>query len=106
MADFSESMVAAGLKESDIQAVKSFSKEIPVPYMRIDYLGADDGLVFCEFSSAPGQAHMIYAENQVRLGTMYHQAEMRLLHDLLNGKTFHEYMTHPVSRELRAMKAD
>lgn len=106
MTDLRNSMTIAGLDENDLQAVRDFSKKIPVPYMRIDYLGSDDGLVFCEFSSAPGQAHMIDTENQVRLGTMYHQAEMRLLHDLLNGKTFDEYMAHPVSRELRDMKAE
>ena len=106
MTDLRNSMTTTGIDEEDLQAVREFSAKIPVPYMRIDYLGSDEGLVFCEFSSAPGQAHMIDAENQVRLGTMYHQAEMRLLHDLLNGKTFSEYMAHPVSKELRAMKAD
>lgn len=106
MTDFTESIIAAGLPEEELEAVREFSKQIPAPYMRIDYLGSDDGLIFCEFSSAPGQAHMIDAENQERLGTMYHRAEMRLLHDLLNGKTFDGYMSHPVSSELRAMSVD
>ncbi|MCT1429358.1 hypothetical protein M3G50_01060 [Brachybacterium muris] len=106
MKDLSGSMTAAGLMEKHLEEVQEFSRKIPVPYLRIDYIGSDDGLVFCEFSSAPGQADMIDAKNQSRLGTMYHQAEIRLLCDLLNGKTFDEYMAHPVSSELRAMKPE
>lgn len=102
MNDLSDSFVMNGdLDEAILEQVRAFSAKLPVPFLRIDYLGSDDGPVFCEFSSAPGRAHLFDKQTNMRLGKMYHEAELRLVQDLLNGKGFDEYMRHPVSQELR-----
>lgn len=84
-----------GVSDSHLADVARLSLSIPVPFMRIDFLNSDEGLVFCEFSSAPGMSHSLSPDHNRRLGRMYHEAEMRLVGDLLAGKKFsvyHEFM--------------
>lgn len=90
------------LTEEHLQRVRDLSRSIPAPFMRIDMLFSDDGPVFCEFCGAPGNIHTIFEEDDRRLGEMYARAENRLINDLLRGKGFDTYRTHPVSRELWA----
>lgn len=90
------------LREDHLQRVRDLSRSIPAPFMRIDMLFSDDGPVFCEFCGAPGNIHTIFEEDDRRLGEMYARAENRLINDLLRGKGFDTYRTHPVSRELWA----
>lgn len=85
------SVYGNGLSEENLEIVRSLSLEIPVPFMRLDFLNSDDGLVFCEFSSAPGASHDLTRIEDERLGTMYHSAEVRLVSDLLGGKKFLPY---------------
>lgn len=88
----SETSVFRGLlDEAKLQIARDFSKRLPVPFMRIDFFNTDHGLVFCEFSSAPGWSHDLTDEHDERLGTMYHAAEIRLMNDLLAGKGFDDY---------------
>ncbi|WP_061962865.1 ATP-grasp fold amidoligase family protein [Demequina aurantiaca] len=77
-----------GISEQQLEMVRNFSASIPVPFMRIDFLYTDDGLVLCEFSSAPGDSHTWSPEYDRMMGTMYLDAERRLISDLLAGKTF------------------
>lgn len=77
----------------EVESVRALSREIPVPFMRLDYLRSDDGLVFCEFSSAPGDSHDLVKEQDVRLGRMYLEAEIRLINDLIDGRRFWRFQT-------------
>lgn len=77
-----------GLSAEKLEAVRKFSASIPVPFMRIDFLNAEHDLVFCEFSAAPGQSHLLNRKYDRTLGKMYSQAMNRLTADLLAGKTF------------------
>lgn len=91
-ADLSEASIPnGGLSDAKLEIVKRLSLEIPVPFMRIDFLGGDEDIVFCEFSSAPGMSHALTKEHDRRLGEMYHEAEIRLVNDLLQGKTFNAF---------------
>ncbi|WP_087004355.1 ATP-grasp fold amidoligase family protein [Brevibacterium yomogidense] len=90
----STSVLTGGLDEAKLDIVRRYSAEIPVPFMRIDFLNSDRDLVFCEFSSAPGLSHSLHPEHDARLGEMYHRAEMRLTDDLLAGKRFDAFMKY------------
>lgn len=71
-----------------LDLVRRVSEAIPVPFMRIDFLDTPSGLTFVEFSSAPGMSHTLSDEYDQRLGRYYHEAEIRLVDDLLAGKRF------------------
>lgn len=71
-----------------LDLVRRVSLSIPVPFMRIDFLKSSYTLTFVEFSSAPGMSHTLTGEYDRRLGQAYHQAEIRLVDDLLAGKRF------------------
>lgn len=87
--DIDKTSVRRGLLTEDKMArVRDLSLSIPVPFMRIDFLHSDDDLVFCEFSSAPGMSHCLTPEHDERLGKLYAEAEVRLINDLLDGKSF------------------
>lgn len=80
-----------GVPDHRLDEVRALSREIPAPFMRIDYLNGNDGLVFLEMSSAPGMAHTLSDDYDRRLGRMYSAAEVRLTNDLLDGKQFDGY---------------
>lgn len=93
--DMSETSISKGdIDDRKVDIARRLSQEIPAPFMRIDFLGADEDLVFCEFSSAPGMSHLLMPEHDRRLGILYHEAELRLIDDLLAGKQFDHYMEH------------
>lgn len=77
-----------GLSDARLETVRELSREIPAPFMRIDYLNGVDDLVFLEMSSAPGMAHTLSDQYDRKLGAMYHEAEIRLSNDLIAGKRF------------------
>lgn len=77
-----------GLNEETLDYARWLSREVPVPYMRMDFLYTETGLVFLEFSSAPGQSHTWGDEWDRRFGKYYLEAEMRLIDDLLSGKDY------------------
>ncbi len=88
-ADINDTAVMAGsLTQDKLDTVRRMSLTIPAPFMRIDFLDADQQLVFCEFSSAPGFSHALVPEHDARLGEAYHRAEIRLINDFLDGKGF------------------
>lgn len=77
-----------GLSDEKLKHVCWLSQQIPAPFMRIDFLNAPDELIFLEFSAAPGMSNTVSAEYDELLGRCYEEAEMRLVSDLLDGKTF------------------
>ena len=77
-----------GLQSSHLDPIRALSREIPVPFMCFDYLDGANGLVFLGMSSAPGMAHTFSDNYDRHLGKMYAEAEIRLTHDLLDGKRF------------------
>lgn len=77
-----------GASVDEIAMVERLSLEIPVPFMRIDFLRGKDGLVFNEFTPRPGMLGYFNRKNDRRFGRMYHEAEVRLTADLLSGKQF------------------
>lgn len=88
------SISQGGLSERKLETARKLSLEIPVPFMRIDFLNSEDSLVFCEFSAAPGMSHALLREHDMRLGRMYHEAEIRLTNDFLRGKAFDVFLKH------------
>lgn len=76
---------------SRLEVVRSVPLQIPVPFMRIDFLNGTDELVFCEMSAAPGMSHDLLPAEDRRLGRLYHEAEVRLVNDLRRGKTFSRF---------------
>ncbi|MBU5594369.1 hypothetical protein KQI76_04255 [Amphibacillus sp. MSJ-3] len=81
-----------GVTKEEIEQVKQLSKELPVPFMRIDFLRTEKGLVFGEFTPKPGHFDHFNAEIDQELGELYLQAEAELFNDLLNGKSFDAYL--------------
>lgn len=80
-----------GVTETEIEQVERLSSAIPAPFMRIDFLKSESGLVFGEFTPKPGNYDDFDQAIDAWLGDYFVQAEGRLVEDLLNGKTFPEY---------------
>lgn len=80
-----------GITEEMFRQVSQLSLALPIPFMRMDFHHGADRLVFCEFSSAPGQSDLLPKRFDRILGRMYHEAELRLTADLLDGKRFEHW---------------
>ena len=77
-----------GVTEKEIALAENISKEIPAPFIRIDFLRSTDGLVFGEFTPKPGNYNEFSKETDQLLGDLFLEAEARLEEDLYNGKPF------------------
>lgn len=88
-----------GVSAERLETVRHLSREIPAPFMRIDYLNGVDELVFLEMSSAPGMAHTLSDQYDRKLGAMYHEAEIRLSNDLIDGKRFEGFQRFVEQRQ-------
>lgn len=75
-----------GPSEEDLEIVQFISKSIPYPFMRIDMLRGEDGLVFGEFTPRPGPSMKIKPEWDRSMGESWFRAEQRLFEDLLLHK--------------------
>lgn len=80
-----------GVTEEQIQVAEQLSSEIPVPFIRIDFLLGEEGLVFGEFTPKPGNYDEFNQETDQFLGDYFLDAEARLVDDLLQGKQFLAY---------------
>lgn len=80
-----------GVAEEEIEQVEQLSAAVPAPFLRIDFLKSESGLVFGEFTPKPGNYDEFDMETDAWLGDYFVEAEARLVEDLLNGKTFPEY---------------
>ncbi|AXR07839.1 ATP-grasp fold amidoligase family protein [Salinimonas sediminis] len=85
----------------DIKLAERISKEIPVPFLSIDFLKTDDRMVFCEFTPRPGVYGQYKPEFDAYLGHLYLGAEARLQKDFIRGKKFANYQAY-----LNAIKND
>lgn len=81
-----------GATAEQVREVEAISKEIPHPFMRIDMLRSEDGLVFGEFTPRNGDFHAVNKEWDRRMGEAWIRAESRLLEDMLRGKRFDAYL--------------
>lgn len=77
-----------GFNSENLRLAEKISLEIPVPFMRIDFLKTQNSFFFCEFTPRPGQFDSFSAFYDNLLGSQYLAAESRLHKDLLNGKSF------------------
>lgn len=93
-----------GFLPEHVELVERISLQIPYPFMRIDMLRGEHGLVFGEFTPRPGSANVLTDEWDRHLGEMWGLAESRLQQDLLKGKTFAAYKVL-VDRQKQRRKA-
>jgi TupA-like ATPgrasp len=77
-----------GASNEEIALASSISKEIPAPFIRIDFLRSEEGLVFGEFTPKPGNYDEFDKATDQWLGDYFLDAENRLMQDLLQGKQF------------------
>lgn len=86
-----------GVSQEEIDTASYLSYEIPLPFIRLDFIKSYDGIVFCESHTTVGGYSSFNEKTDQWLGDMYLEAEGRLLADLLNGKTFntHSYFFPP-----------
>ncbi|SOC41209.1 teichuronopeptide biosynthesis TupA-like protein [Salinicoccus kekensis] len=83
-----EPFKGAGVTREEIEMAQKISKEIPAPFIRIDFLRSEDGLVFGEFTPKPGNYDEFDAETDQWMGDLFLEAEGRLFRDLMEQKTF------------------
>ncbi|MBA0124301.1 hypothetical protein H0B56_01960 [Haloechinothrix sp. YIM 98757] len=79
---------ARGATQQQLELVESLSREIPVPFMRIDMLRGEDGLVFGEFTPRPGAFELFDETWDRRMAESWVLAEGRIIDDVLGGKDF------------------
>ncbi len=80
-----------GFTKEDLEIAIKTSLEIPAPFIRLDMLKGQQGLVFCEATPRPGNFHLFNKEYDRKFGEAYRRAERRILKDLLNGKKFEAF---------------
>ncbi|SDJ27268.1 ATP-grasp fold amidoligase family protein [Natribacillus halophilus] len=80
-----------GFSNDDVTLAATISSEIPAPFIRIDFLKTDKGLVFGEFAAKPGNYDEFDQPTDRQLGDDFLEAQGRLITDLLNGKTFRNF---------------
>lgn len=77
-----------GVPEGYFELANRISSAIPAPFMRIDLMHSHEGPVLGEFTGHPGGYEQFGPKWDRILGKAHAEAEVRLLHDLLNGKQF------------------
>ncbi|WP_088032411.1 ATP-grasp fold amidoligase family protein [Evansella clarkii] len=80
-----------GVTGDQIEHAALISKQIPVPFIRVDFLKSGRELIFGEFTPKPGNYDEFDESTDQLLGDYYLDAEERLIEDLLNGKQFDIY---------------
>lgn len=80
-----------GISDKEIDLAAYISSEIPAPFIRIDFLKSETGMVFGEFTPKPGNYDEFDELTDQKLGDYYLDAKGRLFTDLLNGKQFHHF---------------
>ncbi|MGP9565916.1 CapA family protein [Halomonas sp. AOP5-B2-8] len=86
-----ETWVGDGVTEEEVKYVEDISLNIPAPYMRIDMLKGESGMILGEFTPRPGQWDKFNKEYDFRLGKEFIKARRRLLDDLILGKNFEKF---------------
>ena len=83
----------APASQDGLNLATHISQNIPHPFMRIDMLNSEDGLVFGEFTPRPGTFHQYTSEWDRRMGEAWARAENRIQRDLLRGKRFDSFLS-------------
>jgi hypothetical protein len=83
-----ETFLGRGATQEEMKMVEKLSLQIPVPFMRIDFLRGSAGLVFDEFTPRPGIIGYFDKKWDQLFGQMFYEAEARLRADLVAGKKF------------------
>lgn len=86
-----ETLQAVGVTKEMIAQVEGMSKQIPVPFIRLDFLLADGELVLNEITPRPGSFANFNDTYDRILGDQFLKAESRLTNDLLNGASFKQF---------------
>nr|WP_236782663.1 ATP-grasp fold amidoligase family protein [Allobacillus saliphilus] len=77
-----------GFTQEELEQVNEISRQIPSPFMRIDFLRGEEGLVFGEFTPKPGNYDEFDETIDRWLGDCFLEAENRLVTGMLHGKKF------------------
>ncbi|OEH55945.1 teichuronopeptide biosynthesis [Oceanobacillus sp. E9] len=80
-----------GVSNDEMELAAQISSLIPAPFIRIDFLKSEDGLVFGEFTPKPGNYDEFDNETDELLGNYFLKAQGKLEYDLINGKQFLDY---------------
>ena len=88
-----------GFSREDIQLTEHISSEIPVPFIRLDFIKSCSGLVYCEAHTVIGEYGFFNKKMDHWLGEMYLEAEGRLLVDLFRKKPFDAYSSFFLTKE-------
>ena len=80
-----------GVSQEEMNMAAAMSAEIPAPFIRIDFLRSETGLVFGEFTPKPGDYDGFSKETDQRMGDCFLEAEARLEQDLFEHKVFSTY---------------
>lgn len=76
------------VNRNEIERIEKQSMEIPLPFIRIDFIKSREGIIFNEFTPYPGNYDEFDVKTDRYLGKLYLKAQNRLEHDFLNGKKF------------------
>ncbi|WP_227995021.1 ATP-grasp fold amidoligase family protein [Oceanobacillus sp. CFH 90083] len=77
-----------GVSKEEIEMAERISSLIPSPFMRIDFLRSEEGLIFGEFTPKPGNYDEFNDDIDTYLGNLFIEAQGKLDKDLLQGKSF------------------
>ncbi|WP_404455560.1 ATP-grasp fold amidoligase family protein [Oceanobacillus kapialis] len=80
-----------GVTQAECKLATNISEQIPAPFIRIDFLRSEEGLVFGEFTPKPGNYDEFDKQTDTYLGDLFLEAQGRLAQDMLNGKQFETY---------------
>lgn len=89
-----------GVTEEEIAFIEQLSKKIPAPFVRIDFLKSEEGLIFGEFTAKPGNYDDFNEQIDRQLGDYYLEAEINLTNDLFSNKQFNEFNQFLRSQQL------
>lgn len=83
----------SGFPEILLEYAKRISLASPVPFLRIDFLSAQNQVGLGGITPHPGgtNAGQLFDEADKELGQLYYDAEARLYLDVLRGKKFFDY---------------
>jgi len=79
-----------GVTKEQVKMVEQLSKAIPAPFIRINFLQSEEGLVFGEFTPKPGNYDEFNDEVDRQLGDLFIEAQSQIEADYMNGKSFEE----------------
>lgn len=87
-----------GIPIKYFQAAQEIGSEIPSPFVRIDFLASNDGVVLNEITPRPGGSNQFHPSVDRSLGETLIAADARLRRDLISGKKFDAFNVVRMSR--------